>query len=119
MKARAAVQVDDRKFEIEEFDLPHIGPDEAIQRVDACGLCGSDVEQFDGALAAFGSTYPLIPGHEPVGTIAEIGPTAAELRGGAGRRPRGRRARLRLRIMPNMPGRRLPALQERADRNRG
>jgi threonine dehydrogenase-like Zn-dependent dehydrogenase len=76
-KARAAVQVADRKFEIEEFALPHIGPSEALLRVDACGMCGSDIEQFDGAFAELGVTYPLIPGHEPLGTIAEIGTDAA------------------------------------------
>ncbi|HZZ49711.1 MAG TPA: alcohol dehydrogenase catalytic domain-containing protein [Pseudonocardia sp.] len=76
-KARAAVQVADRRFEIEEFALPRIGPDDALLRVDACGMCGSDIEQFDGAFAALGVTYPLIPGHEPLGTIAEIGANAA------------------------------------------
>ncbi|UKD57670.1 zinc-binding dehydrogenase [Amycolatopsis sp. FU40] len=77
MKARAAVQVADRRFEIEEFEVPRIGPDEALLRVDACGMCGSDVEQYDGGFAALGVTYPVIPGHEPIGTIAEIGPAAA------------------------------------------
>ncbi|MFF0488635.1 zinc-binding dehydrogenase [Nocardia sp. NPDC004068] len=76
-KARAAVQVADRRYEIEEFDLPVIGPDAALLRVDACGMCGSDVEQYDGGFAALGVGYPLIPGHEPVGTIAEIGSEAA------------------------------------------
>lgn len=76
-KARAAVQVADRRYEIEEFELPPIGPDAALLRVDACGMCGSDVEQYDGGFAALGVTYPLIPGHEPVGTIAEIGAEAA------------------------------------------
>ncbi|MEU6561603.1 zinc-dependent alcohol dehydrogenase [Nocardia nova] len=75
--ARAAVQVADRRYEIQEFELPPIGPDAALLRVDACGMCGSDVEQYDGGFAALGVTYPLIPGHEPVGTIAEIGAEAA------------------------------------------
>lgn len=75
--ARAAVQVADRRFEIEEFTLPHIGPDEGLLRVDACGMCGSDIEQYDGAFAALGVSYPLIPGHEPLGTIAEIGADAS------------------------------------------
>ncbi|NIH80721.1 zinc-dependent alcohol dehydrogenase [Amycolatopsis viridis] len=75
--ARAAVQVADRRYEIQEFPLPRIGPDEALLRVDACGMCGSDVEQYDGGFAALGVAYPLIPGHEPVGTIAEIGAEAA------------------------------------------
>ncbi|WP_033292694.1 zinc-dependent alcohol dehydrogenase [Amycolatopsis jejuensis] len=75
--ARAAVQVADRTFEIREFDLPEISTDDALLRVDAGGLCGSDVEQYDGELASLGVTYPLIPGHEPLGTIVEIGEGAA------------------------------------------
>jgi threonine dehydrogenase-like Zn-dependent dehydrogenase len=40
-------------------------------------LCGSDVEQFEGRLEALGAGYPTIPGHEPIGRIAEIGAAAA------------------------------------------
>jgi threonine dehydrogenase-like Zn-dependent dehydrogenase len=46
-------------------------------RVEACGLCGSDVDQYDGKLDAMGLRFPVIPGHEPVGIIEEIGPQAA------------------------------------------
>ena len=46
-KVRAAVQVDDRRIEIQEFELPKIGPDAGLLRVEACGMCGSDVEQYD------------------------------------------------------------------------
>ena len=63
-KARAAVQVDDRRIEIKEFDLPKIGPDAGLLRLEACGMCGSDVEQYDGAFRQLGLRYPVIPGHE-------------------------------------------------------
>jgi threonine dehydrogenase-like Zn-dependent dehydrogenase len=43
-KARAVVQVSDKKIEMQSFDLPHIGSDDALMRVEACGICGSDVE---------------------------------------------------------------------------
>lgn len=76
--ARAAVQVGDRTYEMQEFPLPAIGPDDGLLRVDACGMCGSDVEQYDGAFAAVGVSYPLVPGHEPVGTIVELGAGAAQ-----------------------------------------
>jgi len=42
--------------------------------VEACGICGSDHEQFAGVLPV---PYPLVPGHEPVGIIEEIGDGAA------------------------------------------
>ncbi len=76
--ALAAVQVADRRLELREFPLPQTGPDDALLRVDACGICGSDLEQFNGQLADLGVlTYPVIPGHEPVGTIEEIGAEAS------------------------------------------
>ena len=75
-KARAVVQVGDKKFEMQQFDLPRIGVDDALMRVEACGICGSDVDQYDGKLNGLLS-LPMIPGHEPVGIIEEIGVEAA------------------------------------------
>jgi threonine dehydrogenase-like Zn-dependent dehydrogenase len=76
-KARAAVQVGPRKYEVQHFEIPTIGADDALIRVEACGLCGSDVDQYDGKLDAMGLRFPVIPGHEPVGIIEEIGGEAA------------------------------------------
>ena len=76
-KVRAAVQVGDRRIEIQEFELPKIGPDEGLLKIEACGMCGSDVEQYDGSLKALGINYPVIPGHEPLGHIEEVGAEAA------------------------------------------
>ena len=78
MKSRVMVQVADRRIEPDEHEVPPVGPREALLRVEACGLCGSDVEQYRGNFAAKGiMRYPVIPGHEPVGRIAEIGADAA------------------------------------------
>ncbi len=76
-RARAAVQVGPRRYEVQHFEIPQVGPDDAVMRVEACGLCGSDVDQYDGKLNAMGLAFPIIPGHEPVGIIEEIGPEAA------------------------------------------
>lgn len=73
---RAAVQTGPRAIEIQQFARPAIGADDALLRVEAAGVCGSDVEQFQGHVPWI--SYPLIPGHEPLGTIAEIGERAAE-----------------------------------------
>jgi threonine dehydrogenase-like Zn-dependent dehydrogenase len=76
-KARAAVQVGPRRYEVRNFEIPHTGADDAVLRVEACGLCGSDVDQYDGKLDGLGLKFPVIPGHEPVGIIEEIGSEAA------------------------------------------
>lgn len=73
--ARAVVQTASRTLEMREFPLPEIGDDDALLRVEACGICGSDYEQYEGALPV---RLPVIPGHEPVGRIEQIGPRAAE-----------------------------------------
>ncbi len=79
MKSRAMVQVEDRRLEMHEVDVPRLLPGEAILRVESCGLCGSDVEQFRGHFVKKGiAVYPLIPGHEPIGVIEEIGPDASK-----------------------------------------
>ena len=68
---RAVVQTGPRQMEIREFPRPVIGPEDgALLRVEACGICGSDVEQYKGAMGSRG--LPMIPGHEPLGIIEEI-----------------------------------------------
>ncbi|MEV5408192.1 zinc-binding dehydrogenase [Thermopolyspora sp. NPDC052614] len=76
---RAAVQVAPRKIEIREFPRPKIGPDDGLLRVEANGICGSDVEIYKGHLgsASKGDPKPFVPGHEPMGIIEEVGERAA------------------------------------------
>lgn len=73
-KTLAMVQIAPRRLEARELPLPEIGNDAALLRVEACGICGSDVEQYEGALR---TPMPVIPGHEPLGIIEKIGDAAA------------------------------------------
>jgi threonine dehydrogenase-like Zn-dependent dehydrogenase len=73
---RAAVQVAPRQIEIQEFPRPPVGPDEALLRVEANGICGSDVETYKGHLGSHPD--PFIPGHEPLGILEEVGERAAK-----------------------------------------
>jgi threonine dehydrogenase-like Zn-dependent dehydrogenase len=73
---RAAVQTGPRRIEMMEFARPEIGPDDGLLRVEANGICGSDVEIFLGRIGPDRS--PFVPGHEPMGIIAELGERAAE-----------------------------------------
>jgi threonine dehydrogenase-like Zn-dependent dehydrogenase len=73
---RAAVQTGARAIELREFPRPQTGADDGLLRVEANGICGSDVETFRGHM---GGTRPaFIPGHEPLGIIEELGDRAAE-----------------------------------------
>lgn len=76
--ARAAVQVAPGRIEVQELARPVVADDAALLRVEACGLCGSDIAQFEGSFHRRGMAgMPCIPGHEPLGVIEEIGPIAA------------------------------------------
>ena len=72
--SRAVVQTAPRALEMRELPLPEIGDDDALLRIEACGICGSDYEQYQGVLPV---RFPVVPGHEPVGRIEEIGDEAA------------------------------------------
>ena len=74
-KTMAMVLTEERKLEAQELPIPEIGHDDALLRIEACGICGSDYEQFEGVLR---TPTPVIPGHEPLGVIAKIGDGAAE-----------------------------------------
>jgi len=74
-KAFAMVLVEPRKLEGRELPLPEIDDDSGLLRVEACGICGSDYEQYEGVL---GTPTPAVPGHEPVGIIERIGDRAAQ-----------------------------------------
>ncbi len=72
---RAAVQVGPGQIELREFPRPRTGPDDGLLRVEANGICGSDVETYRGHLG--GPRPAFIPGHEPLGIIEEVGELAA------------------------------------------
>jgi len=59
-------------FEVVERPRPTPGPGQVRIKVQACGVCHSDVLTVEGALP--GIQYPRVPGHEIVGHIDELGP---------------------------------------------
>jgi threonine dehydrogenase-like Zn-dependent dehydrogenase len=73
-KTLAMVQTGIRKLEAQELPLPELDDDAGLLRLEACGICGSDYEQFEGVLR---TPMPVIPGHEPLGIVEAIGDRAA------------------------------------------
>lgn len=72
MKVKAAVKVDVERTEMREFDLPKIGPDSGLLKVESSGVGGSEPEYYRKPGAA-----PCIQGHEIVGTVEQLGEEAA------------------------------------------
>jgi alcohol dehydrogenase len=72
---RALVLEAPRQLVGRDFDIPELGPDDGLLRVEACGLCGTDHEQYTGTLPA---GYAFVPGHESVGVVEALGQRAAE-----------------------------------------
>jgi len=58
-------------LEIADLPLPGIGPDEVLVRVEACGICGSDVHGYDGSSGR--RIPPIVMGHEAAGTVEAVG----------------------------------------------
>lgn len=69
--------------ELRVIDVPKPTLDEhnnVLVKMTAAGICGSDVGIYHGTNAA--ATYPRIIGHEMVGVVAEVGPTARKVKVG-------------------------------------
>ncbi len=74
-KTLAMVLTAVRQLEPVDLPIPEIDADSALLRIEACGICGSDYEQYEGVLR---TPMPAVPGHEPLGVVAKIGDRAAQ-----------------------------------------
>jgi propanol-preferring alcohol dehydrogenase len=61
-------------LEPSEMELPPPGAGEVLIRIEACGVCRTDLHLIDNELPEI--HCPITPGHEIVGTIAACGPDA-------------------------------------------
>jgi len=67
-------------FEIVERAVPEPGPRQIRIKVEACGVCHSDVLTKEGLWP--GIQYPRVPGHEVAGIVDEVGAGVAEWKKG-------------------------------------
>ncbi|WP_018622951.1 galactitol-1-phosphate 5-dehydrogenase [Spirosoma luteum] len=68
---KALVLTEYNHLEIQDLPKPTIGPDDVLVRVQAVGICGSDVHGMDGSSGR--RVPPIVMGHEASGIIAEVG----------------------------------------------
>jgi len=68
------------ELELTEMPVPEPGPGEVLVRVNACGICGSDVHGLDGSSGR--RIPPLVMGHEAAGVVAGVGSRVTRFREG-------------------------------------
>ncbi|MGI9603466.1 MAG: zinc-dependent alcohol dehydrogenase [Acidimicrobiales bacterium] len=64
-----------RELERRQLPLPELDDHDGLLRVEACGLCGTDHEEYTGHLRA---PYGFVPGHEAVGIVEAAGEAALQ-----------------------------------------
>ena len=69
-KCKVSVLEEPRKMAIHEVDIPAIGDDEILVKVEGCGICGTDVHEYKGDPFGF---CPVQLGHEGTGEIVALG----------------------------------------------
>ncbi|MFD2472670.1 zinc-dependent alcohol dehydrogenase [Amycolatopsis silviterrae] len=74
--SRAAVLHGEGQLTIEEFPLPRTGNDDGLLKIEATGVCGTDIAAYRGVNPFY--ELPCVLGHELVGRIVELGDGAAE-----------------------------------------
>jgi 2-desacetyl-2-hydroxyethyl bacteriochlorophyllide A dehydrogenase len=68
---KAVVIEQPNQVEVESVSDPTPGPTQAVVKVEACGICGTDIHVLRGEFAP--TRYPIIPGHEFCGEVVATG----------------------------------------------
>ena len=87
-RVKAAVMTAPGRLETRRFPCPELSePGSTVMKMETAGICGTDkhtyrgeTTQYGGAEAENSTPFPIIPGHENVGTIAEVYPKGHDLR---------------------------------------
>ena len=71
---RVAELVEKQHFEIADRELPEPGPGEVQVRIEAVGVCGSDLHSYsEGGVGDTPCRFPMVLGHEPAGVVVKTG----------------------------------------------
>src|SRR5213595_2940327 len=80
-RMKALVFEEPRRAVVRDLETPAIGADEVLVRSRNVGICHSDFELYEGRYI-IPVSYPIIPGHEWSGEVAEVGSGVTGLRPG-------------------------------------
>lgn len=65
---------------LQDCPVPIPGTGQVLVKIHVCGVCRTDLHVVEGELADI--TLPLVPGHQAVGTVVQVGSMVADLREG-------------------------------------
>ncbi len=83
MKARIAFLHKPKDLRVEQVEVPALKADQVLIRIRACGICGSDIECYEGkSREGRYDLGPYTPGHEWGGEIADVGREVSTLKSG-------------------------------------
>jgi L-iditol 2-dehydrogenase len=78
---KALVFEEPRSASVQELEVPSVAADEVLVRSRNVGICHSDFELYEGRYI-IPVSYPIVPGHEWSGEVAEVGSAVTSLRPG-------------------------------------
>ena len=71
------------KFEPFEFTRREVGPHDILIDIEYCGICHTDIHQARAEWAPMvPAVYPMVPGHEIVGRVSQVGPEVTKFKEG-------------------------------------
>jgi threonine dehydrogenase-like Zn-dependent dehydrogenase len=78
---KAARIFGEQDIRVVEIPIPEVGADEVLIKVKAVGLCGSDMELYEGDhpyISKGLTTLPITPGHEWSGEVEKVGENVSD-----------------------------------------
>ncbi len=82
-KMKTAVMLGIGKMGFEERDIPKVKGNEVLVKLEYVGICGSDLHYYEtGAIGDYVVKPPFVLGHEPGGTVVEVGKDVKHLKAG-------------------------------------
>lgn len=80
-KMKTAVMLGIGKMGFEERDIPKVKDNEVLVKLEYVGICGSDLHYYEtGAIGDYVVEPPFVLGHEPGGTVVEVGKNVKQLK---------------------------------------
>lgn len=72
--------IDQHPLAVRDVPVPEPGPGQVLVRVEACGVCRSNLHMVEGDWRSHGvpGFLPIVPGHEVVGMVSALGPNVTE-----------------------------------------